>query len=80
MLQNKHAVIYLLACTQVNTVCLHLEQAFETILKEMYLDTEVHKETIILLSKTCIGLVSSMRPLAQKLMSHAMLCYSCTFM
>ena len=35
MLQNKHAVIYLLACTQVNTVCLRLERAFETILKEM---------------------------------------------
>ena len=39
MLQDKNAV----ACTQVYmyTVCLHLEQAFETLLEEMNLDTDV---------------------------------------
>ena len=39
MLQHKNPV----ACTQVYmyTVCLHLEQAFETLLEEMNLDTDV---------------------------------------
>ena len=37
MLQDKHAV----ACTRVYTVCLHLEQAFETLLEEIKLDTDI---------------------------------------
>ena len=41
-LQNKHAV----ACTRVNTVCLQLEQAFETLLAERKLDTDVLEETL----------------------------------
>ena len=44
-LQNKHAVIYLPACICVNTVCLHLELAFETILEKMKLDTDVLEKT-----------------------------------
>ena len=44
-LQNKHAVIYLLPYTRVYTVCLHLEQAFETVLEKMKLDTDVLEET-----------------------------------
>ena len=43
-LHNKHAV----ACTQVYTVCLHLEQAFETLLEEIKLDTDVLEETFAL--------------------------------
>ena len=41
--------MYLLACTRVWTVCLNLEQAFETVLEEMKLDTDVLKETWALL-------------------------------
>ena len=33
--------MFLLACTRVWTVCLHLEQAFETVIEEMKLDTDV---------------------------------------
>ena len=40
-LQNKHAV----DCSQVYTICLHLEKAFETLLEEMKLDTDVLEET-----------------------------------
>ena len=40
-LQNKHAV----DCSRVYTVCLHLEQAFETLLEEMKLDTDLLEET-----------------------------------
>jgi len=47
-LQNKHAVIYLLACAQVYTVCLHLEQIFEAVLEEMKLDTDILEETFTL--------------------------------
>ena len=32
-------------CSRVYTVCLHLEQAFETLLKEMKIDTDVPEET-----------------------------------
>ena len=32
----------------IHTVCLHLEQAFETVLKEMKLDIDVLEETIAL--------------------------------
>ena len=35
-LRNKHAG----DCSRAYTVCLHLEQAFETLLAEMNLDTE----------------------------------------
>ena len=45
MLQNKHAIIYFFACSCVYTVCLHLEQAFETVFEEMKLDTDVLEET-----------------------------------
>ena len=41
MLQNKHAV----ACTRVYTACLHMEQAFVTLLEEMKNDTDVLEET-----------------------------------
>ena len=41
--------MYLVACTRVWTVCLHLEQAFETVLEEMKLDTDILKETWALL-------------------------------
>ena len=37
--------MYLLACTRVWTVCLHLEQAFETILEEMKLIVNKRKQT-----------------------------------
>ena len=47
-LQNARAVIYLLACTRAYTVCLHLEQAIETVLEEMKLDTDVLEETFAL--------------------------------
>ena len=40
--------MYLLACTRVCTFCLHLEQAFETVLEEMKLDTDVLEETLAL--------------------------------
>ena len=40
MLQNRYAIIY--------THCLHFEQAFETVLKEMKLDIDVLEETIML--------------------------------
>ena len=40
-LRNKHAV----DCLRVYTVCLHLEQAFETLLEEMKLDTDLLEET-----------------------------------
>ena len=46
--KKKHAVVYLLACTWVYTVCLHLEQAFKTVLEEMKLDTDVLEETFTL--------------------------------
>ena len=36
------------ACTRICTVCLHLEQAFETLLEEMKLDTDVLEETFTL--------------------------------
>ena len=45
MLQNKHAIIYFLACSCVHTICLHLEQAFETVFEQMKLDTDVTDET-----------------------------------
>ena len=32
----------------IHTVCLHLEQAFETVLKEMRLDIDVLEETFAL--------------------------------
>ena len=41
MLQNRRDVIYM-------PVCLHLEQAFETVLKEMKLDIDVLEETFAL--------------------------------
>ena len=44
MLQNKHAI----ACMRVCTVCMHLEQAFETLFEEMKPDTDVLKETFAL--------------------------------
>ena len=44
MLQNKHAI----ACMRVYTVCMHLEQAFETLFEEMKPDTDVLKETFAL--------------------------------
>ena len=40
-LRNKHAV----DCSRAYTVCLHLEQAFETLLAEMNLDTDLLEET-----------------------------------
>ena len=40
-LRNNNAV----DCSRVYTVCLHLEQAFETLLKEMKIDTDVLEET-----------------------------------
>ena len=51
LLQNKHAVftMYLLDCTRVWTVCLRLEQAFETVLEEMKPDTDVLEEAWALL-------------------------------
>ena len=55
LLQNKHAV----ACTRVNTVCLHLEKAFETLLEEMKLDTDVLERNIPFMTR--IGLVSTIR-------------------
>ena len=44
MLQNKHA----LACIRVCTVCMHLEQAFETLFEETKRDTAGLKETFAL--------------------------------
>ena len=44
MLQNKHTI----ACTRVCTVCMHLEQVFETLFEEMEPDTDVLKETFAL--------------------------------
>ena len=44
MLQNKHAI----ACTRVCTVCIHLEQAVQTLFKEVKRDTDVLKETFAL--------------------------------
>ena len=41
-LQNKHAVISLLARTQVYSVCLHLEQIFEAVLEEMKLVLQLY--------------------------------------
>ena len=41
---NKHA----LACTRVCTVCIHLEQAVQTLFKEVKRDTDVLKETFAL--------------------------------
>jgi len=41
--------MYLLACRQVWTVCLHLEQGFETVLEEMKFDTDVLEESLALL-------------------------------
>ena len=43
-LKNKHAV----ACAQVYFVCLHLDQAFETLLEELKFDTDVLEETFAL--------------------------------
>ena len=40
----KHAV----ACMRVCTVCMHLEQAFETLFEKMKLDTDVLEETFSL--------------------------------
>ena len=45
MLQNKHAIINFLACSCFYTICLHLEQAFETVFEQMKLDTDVIEET-----------------------------------
>ena len=36
---------YAVACTRVYTVCLHMEQAFETLVEEMKVYTDVHEET-----------------------------------
>ena len=44
-LTSQTALIYFLACTRVNTVCLHLGQQFETVLEELKLDTDVTEET-----------------------------------
>ena len=46
--KKKHAVVHLLVRKRVYTVCLHLEQTFETVLEEMKLDTEVLEETFTL--------------------------------
>ena len=48
------------ACTWVYTVCLHLEQVFETVLEEMKLDTDVLEETFAF-NITLIGLVLSIQ-------------------
>ena len=35
-------------CLYTRTVCLHMEQAFETLLEEMKLDTDFLEETFVL--------------------------------
>ena len=46
MLQNKHVLIYFIASACVYTICFHLEQAFETVLREMKLDSDVVEATL----------------------------------
>ena len=54
MLQNKHAVIYLLPYTRVYTVCLHLEQAFETVLEKMkMIQMSLKKHSLYNLNWSC---------------------------
>ena len=40
-----HYKKYAVACTRVYTVCLHMEQAFETLVEEMKVNTDVLEET-----------------------------------
>ena len=48
MLKKNMLLFIFLFRKRVYTVCLHLEQTFETVLEEMKLDTDVLEETFTL--------------------------------
>ena len=57
----------------MNVHCLHLEQAFETLLEEMKLDTDVLDETFALQLELVLFQAHS----CLREYNHAVLCYSC---